>query len=205
MAGLLPVSPGQPLRFSAGDINACFDAARAHKAKQMAAESESRAIRDPSIVLIRNDTATDLDFMSVLGIDVPLILPADNLNEWRSRVMFSAVDPTEDHAGKFCVLQEPIPAGKMGRAMLIGVTPVVLDVTDEADGFADVADGVTATLKSGTHGSARILWKEAGTGTGKKSVVAMTCVRLPKFNVSTEEPTISDEGADGDLWFQVEA
>lgn len=173
MANLQPVSPGSPLRISAGDYNACLEAARDFKSRRLKAEAESKAIRDPSIVLIRNDTAADLDFMDVLGIDEPLILPTDNINEWRSRVAFSCIEPAATHTGRYAVLQEPIPAGKIGRAMVIGVTPVTLDVTADTDRFAEIVTGVSSSLKTGTSGSARILWKESGTGS-KRGVVMLS-------------------------------
>lgn len=173
MADLKPVSPGQTLRISAGDYNAMLDAARAHRLTQRLTADEPSSQLQSGIILVRNATGSDRDFLDILAIDVPLILPTDSLNEWRSRVALSCIDPGTTHAGRYVVLQEPIPAGKMGRAMVIGVTPVNLDVTADTDRFAEVVSTVTATLKTGTTGSARILWKESGTG-AKRGIVMLT-------------------------------
>lgn len=173
MADLKPVSPGQTLSISAGDYNAMLDAARSHRAQLMLKVDESAAQLPAGVILVRNASASDRDFLDVLAVDVPLILPTDSLNEWRSRVAFSCIDPGSSHAGRYVVLQEPIPAGKMGRAMIVGVTPVNLDVTADTDRFAEIAVGVSTSLKTGTSGSARILWKESGTG-AKRGVVMLT-------------------------------
>ena len=39
-----------------------------------------------------------------------------------------------------------------------------IDVQDEEDEYADVADAEAGRLKSGLRGAAQILWKESGTG-----------------------------------------
>jgi hypothetical protein len=62
---------------------------------------------------------------------------------------------------------------------------VNLDVTASGDRFAEVATGVYTSLKTGTTGSARILWKESGTG-AKRGVVMLT---------GESPPTASDPGA----------
>jgi hypothetical protein len=173
MADLKPVSPGQPIVLSAGDHNAMLDAARAHRARQQLTADEPAAKLQSGIILVKNASGSDRSFLDVLAIDVPLILPTDSLNEWRSRVALSCISPGSTHAGRYVVLQEPIPAGKMGRAMVIGVTPVNLDVTADTDRFAEVVTGVSASLKTGTTGSARILWKESGTG-AKRGIVMLT-------------------------------
>lgn len=197
MADLKPVSPGQTLSISAGDYNAMLDAARSHRAQLMLKVDESAAQLPAGVILVRNASASDRDFLDVLAVDVPLILPTDSLNEWRSRVAFSCIDPGSSHAGRYVVLQEPIPAGKMGRAMIIGVTPVNLDVTADTDRFAEIAVGISTSLKTGTSGSARILWKESGTG-AKRGVVMLTGEASGEPpHLATSDPTVNDDSGDG--------
>ncbi len=45
-----------------------------------------------------------------------------------------------------------------------GVSVMWLDVQNETDQFAEISDGDTVVLTTGTSGSARILWKPPGTG-----------------------------------------
>ena len=78
--------------------------------------------------------------------------------------MAGELPDAEQHAHGFVILQEPIGAGRMGRGMIMGVTPVRLDVQAESDETASVVTGTTGTLMSGSDGGARILWKESGTG-----------------------------------------
>ena len=173
MADLKPVSPGQPIVLSAGDHNAMLDAARAHRARQVMKVGESAARQQAGIILVKNNTASNRDFLDVMAVDVPLILPTESLDEWSARVAFSCVDPGSTHAGRYVVLQEPIAAGELGRAMVIGVTPVNLDVVDEAHRYAEVDTGATGSLITKASGSARILWKESGTGS-RRAVVMLS-------------------------------
>ena len=75
-----------------------------------------------------------------------------------------AIPAAADHIGNFVILLEPA-AGEIGRACISGVCPVRVDVNDEDDQFADVKDGEATMLESAPTGSARIIWKESGTGT----------------------------------------
>ena len=198
MGDLQDVAAGQSLQFSAKDINACFAAARAHRARQLNAIAEASAFGQAGVVRVKNASGTDRDISEVLAIDVPLILPSDNLERWRSEVTFSGVTPGATHAGRYVVLQEPIANGKIGRAMVIGVTPALLDVTAESDRFAEVVNTVATSLKTGTTGSARILWKESGTGS-KRGVVMLTGETGGQMyiHVASADPTAGDDSADG--------
>lgn len=200
MASLQPVSPGQAVRFSAGDYNAILDAARAHQERTSLAVGDQSAKLPPGIILVKNNTANDREILEVLAVDAPLILPTDSLKEFRSRVALSCILPGSTHAGRYVVLQEPIPAGKIGRAMVVGVTPALLDVTAESDRFAEVASGVATSLKTGTTGSARILWKESGTGS-KRGVVMLTgeqpAAAASPIHEAAANPTVNDDSGDG--------
>ena len=79
-------------------------------------------------------------------------------------------------AGEYFVLLGPTGAGKTvlletiadngyGLACVSGSTIVQIDVADEtAADLADIGDGVSANLVTGTTGSARVLWRAGGTG-----------------------------------------
>jgi len=115
---------------------------------------------------VRNDSGADRDQYDVLGIDEPVILPADNENEFLQNWALSAVEiVADDHAKKFCILAEPIPSGGFGRAMISGVCPaVVIREAGEDAEYAGVEDG-EVTLKAGETG-ARIIWEESGAADG---------------------------------------
>lgn len=163
---LTKVSPGQPLRISADAFNAFVDAAAAHQAGKLGLGAEGTATgRTAGIVTVRNDSGADQDRFAVLGIADPLILPADNPAAFQERVALALVEPDEEaHADRFCILQEPIAAGALGRGLILGVSPVRLEVTAEDDRTATIVSGETGSLTTGSSGAARILWKEPGTG-----------------------------------------
>jgi hypothetical protein len=164
--GLTKVRSGEPLRFPAAAYNAFVDAALDYQRRQrnLLGRPTSRALQ-ADIILVKNTTDNDLDRFSVLGIDAPVFLPADAPETFANDIAVLGVSPTwNGHAGRFIILAEPLAAGAMGRAWAHGVCPTKLDVQNEAHGYADVADSLT-TLRTATTGSARILWKEDGTGT----------------------------------------
>jgi len=162
------VSSGQKLRIPAEAYNAFVDAAEAYQAQLHQQGVDRRGVPlSPGEALVRNDSGADLERFAVIGLDAPLISPDDNLLSFQEHRTFSGVSPEEHlHANRFGVLQEPIPAGAIGRVLLIGVTPVQLAVQAMKDDLAAVVTGETASLKSGTSGGARILWKPDQTGLG---------------------------------------
>jgi hypothetical protein len=184
---LTKVSPGQPLRLSADAFNAFVDAAAAHQAGRLGQTSPGGNTTAPSggVILVRNDSGADRERFAVLGLDTPLILPGDNLAAFQERVAFRCVVPTVDaHARRIAVLQEPIPVGGIGRALVHGVTPALVAMAAEDDALAVVVEGSprlqSAAEQAGAPAdgapggdehaptdviaAARILWAEPGTG-----------------------------------------
>jgi hypothetical protein len=94
----------------------------------------------------------------------PLITPSANLREFQRTVAMQGGVPTADDIAKFVVLQEPLATQRIGQAVLSGTTAVKIDVTDESHTAAEMEEGEFGHLKSASSGSARILWKESGTG-----------------------------------------
>jgi len=164
MADLNKVRSGSPLRMSAKTFNAFIDAARNYQeGQQRIARDVHRERRDPDTVLVRNTSGTDQDRFAVMSLSGIVITPTDNLQEFENRPAFDVVVPTAALAETFVILQEPVAAGAFGQALIGGVTPVMLDVVDEAHASAFAADSISGHLVSGA-GLARILWKETGTG-----------------------------------------
>ncbi|MCX7806289.1 MAG: hypothetical protein N3A38_14040 [Planctomycetota bacterium] len=63
------------------------------------------------------------------------------------------------------LLMEPIPAGKIGRVRIGGLSPARVYVTDEDHQFAAPVEGSPNYLLSAATGPFRIVHKESGTGT----------------------------------------
>lgn len=161
---LRKVQTGQTLAIPAAAYNAFVDAALdyRHRAAHIAQKAEP-SHRHAGIVLVRNDTGSPQNQLSILGIDSPIIDPAGNQNEFRNRVALSCVMPVNGtHEGKFVVLAEPIAAGKTGRAYAAGVCPVFIVVPEHAVDYqpAEIYDSFSNGLVVRPYGSAVILWNQ---------------------------------------------
>jgi hypothetical protein len=119
-----------------------------------------------NVTFIRNDSGQDRQRFEILGIDAPVFLPTDHLEEFQRQVALACVSPVlDEHADRFVILSEPVRAGAIGRAWVGGVCPVQVVVDDETFMFAELQDGDVTALKVVSSGSVTILWKDAGTGT----------------------------------------
>ena len=143
---LKTVSPGQPLVIPASTYNALIAAAREHRARKSIMAGAPLTEPQPSaaaVVLVRNDSGSDQSQFAVLGVDAPIVLPADNESEFRRRVALSCVTPQAGlHEGRFVVLLELLAAGAIGRAAAAGLVPVRLYVADvDTARFAEITGG----------------------------------------------------------------
>jgi hypothetical protein len=162
---LKKVKPGDPLAIPAATFNTFVDAAQDFLRRQRDVGRTPVADRPPfETVLLKNASGADRGRFDVLGIDAPVFTPTDSLETFTNGIALAGVTPTDSHAGNFAVLVEPIQAGQIGRACILGACPVKVNIVSTSDAFADVEAGVTDRLKSGSSGAARILWKESGTG-----------------------------------------
>lgn len=162
---LKKVQARQPLRIPAAAYNAFIDAANDYRRRQRSTASDPRqSFRQAGIVLVRNDTGADRERFDVVGLDAPIVLPGDNLDEFKRAPAFAGVLPKmPDHRGQFAVLMEPVKSGEIAAACVSGIVPARIDVQEEIHPRADVVANSTR-LTSGYHGAAEILWKEQGTG-----------------------------------------
>jgi hypothetical protein len=150
---------------------------------------------------VRNKSGADQDQFAVLGLADTVIEPSDNEQEFRSRIAFDvkkpdAVDTSHaDHEMKYVILQEPIKNNTLGLAMVHGTTPVKLDVEYEEDDYASFKENETGLLVTGYVGTARILWKEPGTGE-KWAIVQFPVCDGPRVRIRNNSGgTIPEGGA----------
>lgn len=114
---------------------------------------------------LKNTTGSAVVRGGVLGISGPLIDPADNEEEFRTNLAFAGASPSVDtHNGRFAITLEPIKAGKIGRAVIVGLAACTVAVSDAAHGYANIADGQTDKLSSSAARGVPIYTKESGTG-----------------------------------------
>jgi hypothetical protein len=158
------VRPGDPLAISAATWNDVLDAAALAKGSKRTGAGIPDCL-EPGIVRVKNATDDDLDRFAALAVGSGIgVTPEKNELAFQNEpaVLFGLVWAG---GGAWAVLQEPIPAGKIGRAMLFGVTPAQVDVVDDEHEFAEpVVDNVAGAIRSAASGTARILWSPGRTG-----------------------------------------
>lgn len=175
----LSVTKGQ--QFTAAEATALLRAEREASRQQIqfgaAGISQGSALE----CWIKNTTASNLSAFMVLGLDAPCIAPTSSATSketiaFRSHIAFDGIAPSTStpHYGKFAVLQEPAKKnGGFARAIIGGLTFAKLNINDDQDVAAEITNGQTSYLNTQPHGSARILWKESGTGTDKWGLIHM--------------------------------
>ena len=163
MTSFRKVHSGDPLVIPSGTYNAFVDAAQDFIARQQSQSANTR--RDgQDVVLVKNSSGSDCIRFGILGISGPLFTPAAALESFKNNLVFDGVTPSAGHVGKFVVLLEPVKAGKIGRACVYGVSPVLLNLTDSTHQYADVTAGQAAFLTSAVTGAAQILWAAGSSG-----------------------------------------
>ncbi len=164
------VKPGDPLSIPAATFNTFVDAARDYLQRRHGqGQQATPSGRHTCTIPVRNDSGSDRQRYEILGIDSPLFSPASDEEAFKNTPALRGVTPAEDdHAGKFVVLLEPVPAGELALAVAAGAVPVRIDVPeDEEDAdyrFAEISDGEAGSLAASHDGSAAILWREGGAG-----------------------------------------
>jgi len=195
---LKKVQSGDRLRIPAQTFNSFIDAAVDFKRRQRGVGRDGQRVhRQTGIILVRNDTGEDLDRFTAVGIDSPIIGPTDNEDEFKNRATAVGVKPlVPDHRGRFGVVLEPVKAGKIAPACVSGVIPCRINVEEETHERTDVEHNSTM-LKSGHHGGAEILWKEAGVGEKWALVKAGVAEPLGITFVVRLEQVQGDAGTNG--------
>jgi hypothetical protein len=161
--------PGQPLRLSASGHNQLLALVDAWTKGELGRGGRAPQPPRAGTVLVRNDTGADRDLFEIVALSEPIFGPDDNLSEFQFRFAFKGVVPDLDHFGCFAVLQEPVAAGKIGRAMVEGLTPVQIrtEAGEEQIAFAGICGvpgGECQFLRSSWRGDAQILYRKSGVG-----------------------------------------
>ena len=167
------LSPGGKLtRVLASEWNGFIDAANwvRQNAQNVTADSGGGMRRD-NIALVRNAGNAQLPAYSpVVLIGLAVKPDADTGAPLIGNTpAFDAEKPSSSNLTKpAAVLLEPLSAGKVGRAILCGVTPIRVTISAATDEFAGV--DATGVLLTATTGAFRLLWKDTGTGANKWAV-----------------------------------
>lgn len=157
------VTVGSRLSIPASTYNSFIDAAQFVKDSKGGGAISNKK-NNSGLIIIKNNSGSNLSAYNILGIDEPITTPTTNKDRFVEYIAFGGTTPDETkHVGKWCLLIEPIKDGSSGRAAVYGSFPAKINVVDEDHTHAEMSDGLTV-LDSTFFGSARILWKESGTG-----------------------------------------
>jgi len=171
-------SPGDPLgSIRADTANAWTEAAKlARRSNRTGAALRGYKGKPGYLeVVVQNDTGGDLSERDVVQVSYPVLYPTTYVDDLQQEPAFVGITPTSA-SGTPAVLVEPIPNGSTGRAAIMGVAFVDVDITDAAHTSAKIKVGTTGNLESAAAGAgtATILWRETGTGV-KLCAVLLCC------------------------------
>ncbi len=158
------VKVGDPLSIPAQTFNAFVDAARDFQSRQLQQSRAASQMARPSTILIKNTSTSARTRFDVLALGEPVILPADNPDEFAKRVAINGTIPTaETPPGSFAILLEPLVVNAIGQAQVMGICPAKVNFSTENDTRANIYSGYVK-LYGGMDGPCEILWKEPGVG-----------------------------------------
>ena len=163
------VRSGEAVSIKAATWNAFVDAANwVKEAKQNSLGAGARSGIGGGIVAMKNMEDTAYPRFSALVITGVAVSPSANEDEFVScPPVFEGQRMIAEREGMpYAVLLEPVEAGRIGRAMLLGLTPAKVVINSADDKYAVPKVGSDAgALESSATGVARILWKAGGSGT----------------------------------------
>jgi hypothetical protein len=166
------VQTGQRLTIPAEAYNAFIDTALAARGRQQFGADASPFFRQSGIAKVKNLTGAHRERFAIVGLGNPLILPSENEEEFKRQIAFDGLPPSQ--SGRLAILLEPIPAGKIGLAVVAGVVPVRLLVNPaQLYDFADIMTGNTHALRNVPAGSARVLWVDGSGSTERWAIVRL--------------------------------
>ena len=172
------VKAGDKVVIRASTWNAFIDAA--NWTKEQRQNQLGKGLRSgvgTGIVLMKNGEGEQRDRFTALVLSDIAIPPNVNEDEFVSCApVFVGQKMTEEREGKpYAILLQPLAAGEIGRAMVLGITPAKGNIEDAEDEYAVPTPGSsTGALQSDATGVARIIWKAGGAGRAAKR---RTCAR----------------------------
>jgi hypothetical protein len=178
------VSPGERLRVSAVAYNAMLEAAEAHKRPTAFGAGDAPGGEPAGVLLAKNTTEDMIDRFRLVGFDGPLL--AGDAKGFLDRPCLKARKPTADDHTIFGVTQERIPAGKIGRVMVAGLTYLRVSVQHDDDQFAFV-EAATHLAKSTATGPIQLIGVPTGGAAPEdRWCIARIPVECPEIIVKTD-------------------
>lgn len=158
-------TPGAPLAsIGAGflnDLAALVDSGKTGKPGANVATAGDGAWNSSVVIKVKNTTSAAVPLGGVLALTVPVITPAQNRPEWNSQIVMLGTAPGNG-ATKICVTLEPLAAGAIGRAVIVGAVHTRIDSSDfeSVTQFAAPLPSRTDAFRFADSGTP-ILWHSA--------------------------------------------
>lgn len=154
---------GDPLSIGAKDWGDMLRVVEKYRNGQVKFDALTQETLLPSATTVKvlNESGSNLDQCSVIGLGTPIITPNLNEQEFIRNFAFRTVAPLPRRWG---IMQRPCPAGEIGSVCIAGATACRIFVADAMlpVNFITVAGGVL--VPSYASGDATVLWREGGTG-----------------------------------------
>lgn len=152
------VNPGDKVGLRAPSWNAAMDAAKFVQDRlAKAGAGGGQFFPQSGIIDVYNDTGVAHDQFDVLGVDGPMTGPDTDEDEFRYRLTLNGIIPEE--RGVFVVLQEPLDADGIAKAVIAGLTIVRVEGDVSVGDLVDAdLTGTTEFLVADSSGTGRVVW-----------------------------------------------
>lgn len=162
------VPAGRSWRLSSQTVNTLSDTVREWNASKNDLQTPRKTSSLPhgSIVEVVNNSGTNFQRFSAVGLDAPLITPSDNQSAFEQSLSFTLRAPTTADKLTFAIAQENIPDGTAGRVLIDGITNVQANVTNTLHKWLELDTGTpTVFVSTFKPTPLQLLWFAGGTGT----------------------------------------
>lgn len=170
------LEPGQSIHgaISARAWNRAQDAADIVLNDRYSVSGESGGASSKPYTWAYCKSSVDIDRWGILAITGLDITPTSTESDTATRTfqdspVLRADIPTLSSTA-WCVAVEPIGADKVGKVAVAGVVQCKVEIKNASDQYV-MAKQSADELRSGSSGEGLILWKDAGTGSGKWALI----------------------------------
>lgn len=156
---------------------------------------------NPVIVLVLNDSGDDVPANGILKIhssSAP-ISAIDSEEEYKARILIKGVAPGSNAEDPIVITLEPIADGAIGRAVISGVVPVLVEMDESTDTRCAPVSGETGYLLSSTEGPIPIIHLCSSAGDQHWAYVSLNPVRPVRCYISGHDAAPSGTSEGGNI------
>lgn len=159
------VTRGQPFRPTAAKENDTTRVIQEITRNRQRSDTRNKTELPEGVVYVRNSSDDLVERFGVMSITGVVIDYDTGKTSFLNNFILDCDKPTIQFPGQFVIAFAPIPKNKIGPAWAFGVCPTQINMQSADDLYADILDGDSTQLNSGSSGAAQILYNQPGTGT----------------------------------------